>query len=103
MTFSALTAAPLFALGYCDRVVPSNTPNLRHVKSWRPSSPVYRNEACDRCDGRKCLVTETLWCEDCLALPACDECGMPEVDGCDDFCGCPPPRWIRGYDAPYTP
>lgn len=98
-----LAFRPFFALGYCDRIVPATTPNLANVRSWRLAQYVYANRECDRCDGTKPIASETLWCSTCNALPACDECGMPNVDGCGDACGVPVPRWTRGYDAPYEP
>lgn len=109
---------PLFALGYCDKIVPASTPNLADVKSWRPSRTVYTNEVCDR-DG--CAnphdTVESTYCKSCLALPSCDECGEPKVDcdrdatcpysdnfeydecgGCEDGCGiCTPSRRVSGH------
>lgn len=77
---SYLSAAPLLALGYCDRTVPANTPELWAVKSWRRVEHAYRNATCARCDAAKRIASETLWCDACVALPACSECGTPDVD-----------------------
>jgi len=100
---TSLQAKPLFALGYCDRVVPASTPNLHNVRTWRATSHAYSNRECGRCEAPKHVASETLWCAACNALPSCEECGSPDVDGCTDECGVPVPRWTRGYDAPYTP
>jgi hypothetical protein len=98
-----LSQRPLFALGYCDRVVPASTPGLQYVKSWRESEAVYCNRTCARCKAPKPAATETLWCAACHALPACDECGMPEGEH-SSYCG-QPVCWgpYRGEDRPYTP
>lgn len=98
-----LSSRPLFALGYCNRIVPASTPNLHHVRSWHEVAYVYSNPTCDRCESPKAIASETLWCPTCNALPVCDACGMPWIDGCADECGLPVPKWTRGYDAPYEP
>lgn len=119
-----LSSKPLFALGYCDKVVPANTPNLKDVKSWRASEAAYSNTTCARtgCKLPKNLASETIWCATCAALPTCSDCGDCTEDcycddseaacrGCEDGCSeCdedlkryPRSRGYRGYDAPYTP
>lgn len=90
--------SPLFALGYCDKVVPASEPNLRFVKTRRDSSPVYSNETCYRCPNPKALATKTMACTECEKLPTCDICGEVEPDcccepdydpclGCENGCG----------------
>ena len=61
------------------------------------------NAVCDRCSGPKAAGTATLWCDACVALPACEGCGTPLVDGRDPDCSdcdeaaCK--EWEDGYEG----
>jgi hypothetical protein len=51
----------------------------------------YHNVLCGRCSAPKLADTETVWCDACVALPSCDECGMPSADAAGkslDECTC---------------
>ncbi len=58
----------------------------------------YPNTVCDRaaCSNPKRLASETLWCDECNALPMCEECGNALIDcpatvageECSGYYGC---------------